>query len=277
LQLHGFCDNILLFLRLLGWNFLLHEKYPCIKTNPLLQYTPLGIIPWIKGSKIQIKQIAFYHLFIFTWNLIKFPTCVQYFYIFSKFRQWIKKQTNGLMDELKERYCFHFHFWGKWNNGWTQGEQLCQQLLDRSGTMDEFGEIWLKEIGQWKFGKLVDRCRGSGIGDELYKGSVLANKVALWSLISYRKSNFFQFPKQSWTILDSGCNTVELLKTVENIEWIQGTPNLVVFDCGKWNKWSQWLESSMHGQRQENWLGRDELLKKFQIWRWLKNLCDIWF
>jgi hypothetical protein len=75
---------------------------------------------------------------------------------------------------------------------------------------DELGEIWLKEIGQWKFGKLIELCRESGIGDELYKGSVVANKVALWSLISYRRLNFFQFPKQSWTILDLGCNTIEL-------------------------------------------------------------------
>jgi hypothetical protein len=28
-----------------------------------------------------------------------------------------------------------------------EGEKLCQQLLDKSGVMDEFGEIWLKEIG----------------------------------------------------------------------------------------------------------------------------------
>jgi hypothetical protein len=29
----------------------------------------------------------------------------------------------------------------------TQGEKLCQQLLDRSGIVDEFGEIWLNLIG----------------------------------------------------------------------------------------------------------------------------------
>jgi hypothetical protein len=51
------------------------------------------------------------------------------------------------MDELKERNCSDFCFWGKWDNWQTQGEELCQQILDKSGMMDEFGEIWLKEIG----------------------------------------------------------------------------------------------------------------------------------
>jgi hypothetical protein len=137
------------------------------------------------------------------------------------------------MDELKERNCFHFCFWGKWDNGRTQGEKLCQQLLDRNRMMDEFGEIWLKEIGKWNLGKLVEFFRGSGIVDELYKGSALVEKVAQWSLITYRRLKFFQFPKESWTILNVGWNIIELLEKMEDIGWIQRRWNLAELHWGK--------------------------------------------
>ncbi len=119
---------------------LLHQKNSNENKFVIAIYS-FRINPLNQRIEIQIRQKPFYHLFIFTWNLIKFLTCVQYFYIFWKFGQWIKTQRNGLMDELKGRNCFHFHFWGKWRNGWTQGKQLCRQLLDKSGVMDEFGEF----------------------------------------------------------------------------------------------------------------------------------------
>jgi hypothetical protein len=69
--------------------------------------------------------------------------------------------------------------------------------------------------------------------DELYKGSVLVNKVAPWSLLIYRKLKFFQFPKESWTILDFEWNIIKLLEKMEDIGWIQGRWNLVELHWGE--------------------------------------------
>jgi hypothetical protein len=91
LQLHGFCENILVSIfEVTSMRDFDTPKKLVIKTNLLCcaMYS-YRINPQNQRIEIQMGQKSFYHLSIFTWNLLlfEFPTCVQYFYIFWKVGQ----------------------------------------------------------------------------------------------------------------------------------------------------------------------------------------------
>jgi hypothetical protein len=82
------------------------------------------------------------------------------------------------MVEFKERNCFHFHFWGNETMDELKEKNCVNNFLIEVGRWMNFGNLTRKNrvMELWE---LLELCRGSGIVDELYKGSVLANKVAL--------------------------------------------------------------------------------------------------
>ncbi len=124
-------------------------------------------------------------------------------------------------------------------------------------------------------GKLVELSKGSGIVDELYKGSMLVEKVAPWSLITYKRLKFFPFPKESWTILDLGWNIIEFVEKMEDIGWIQGAWNLVQLHWGKVKQVILATWKFKYGQRQKIDYERGNKIKSMNLN--LKMTKNLWY